>query len=55
MTTSQHVLKEFYVDEVLGETIYSALFEAATEQQEKRKWATLLQLEAETKAWLRPS
>jgi hypothetical protein len=54
MTTFQEALKEFYVNEVLGETIYSALFEAATEQQEKRKWATLLQLETETKAWLRP-
>jgi hypothetical protein len=53
MTTFRVVLKEFYNNEVLGETIYSALFEAATEQQEKRKWATLLQLETETKAWLR--
>jgi hypothetical protein len=54
MTTFQEVLKEFYTNEVLGETIYSALFEAATEPHEKRKWATLLQLETETKAWLRP-
>jgi hypothetical protein len=54
MTTFQEVLKEFYTNEVLGETIYSALFEAAEDQHEKRKWATLLQLETETKAWLRP-
>ena len=54
MTTFQEALKEFYTNEVLGETIYSALFEAATERQEKLKWATLLQLETETKAWLRP-
>lgn len=53
--TFQEVLKEFYTGEVLGETIYSALFEAATEPDEKRKWATLLQLETETKAWLRPA
>jgi len=55
MATFQEALKEFYTGEVLGETIYSALFEAATELHEKRKWATLLQLETETKAWLRPA
>lgn len=54
MTLFKQVLKEFYTNEVLGETIYSALFEAAKDQHEKRKWATLLQLETETKAWLRP-
>jgi hypothetical protein len=54
MRSFQDILKEFYTNEVLGETIYSALFEAATDEREKRKWATLLQLETETKAWLRP-
>jgi hypothetical protein len=54
MATFKEALKEFYTNEVLGETIYSALFEAANEPHEKRKWATLLQLETETKAWLRP-
>ena len=47
-------LKRFYEGEVLGETIYSALYEAANDPLERRKWATLLQLETETKAWLRP-
>jgi hypothetical protein len=55
MTTFQEALTAFYTGEVLGETISSALFEAATDPHEKRKWATLLQLETETKAWLRPA
>lgn len=55
MKPFRDVLLEFYTNEVLGETIYSALSQAATHPGEKRKWATLLQLETETKAWLRPA
>jgi hypothetical protein len=47
-------LAEFYHGEVIGEAIYSTLLEAATAPEERLKWAHLLQLETETKAWLRP-
>ncbi len=47
-------LKEFYDGEVLGETIYSLLLERACDPSERLKLAHLLQLETETKAWLRP-
>jgi hypothetical protein len=47
-------LNEFYRGEVIGEAIYSALLEAAEAPEERLKWAHLLQLETETKAWLRP-
>ena len=54
MSSYAEALKQFYDGEVLGETVYSAMYAAATNPAEKRKWATLLQLETETKAWLRP-
>jgi hypothetical protein len=47
-------LKVFYEGEVLGEAIYSALLDAAVDPVERLKIAHLLQLETETKAWLRP-
>ncbi|HTX51058.1 MAG TPA: hypothetical protein VME40_16920 [Caulobacteraceae bacterium] len=54
MGSYAEALKQFYDGEVFGETIYSALCEAASDPVERRKWATLLQLETETKAWMRP-
>jgi rubrerythrin len=53
MSTYAEALLEFYSGEVLGETAYSALAAAARNDGERRKWETLLQLETETKAWLR--
>ena len=47
-------LAEFYRGEVLGEIGYSALLELAEDPLERLKLAHLLQLETETKAWLRP-
>jgi len=38
---------------VLGEAVYSALLGATQSSDERLKLATLLQLETETKAWLR--
>jgi hypothetical protein len=46
-------LAEFYAGEVVGEAIYSGLLEVATDPGERLKLAHLLQLETETKAWLR--
>lgn len=43
----------FYGGEVAGEAFYSVLMGAARNDVERLKWATLLQLETETKAWLR--
>jgi hypothetical protein len=53
VATFEQALVAFYGGELLGETAYSVLYAAATDRIEKRKWATLLQLETETKAWLR--
>jgi hypothetical protein len=53
MSTYAEALREFYSGEVLGETAYSALVGSARNDDERRKWETLLQLETETKAWLR--
>ena len=47
-------LRVFYEGEVLGETIYSALLSRADDPVERLKLSHLLQLETETKAWLRP-
>lgn len=47
-------LAEFYRAEVIGEAIFSALIEASSNPIEQLKLAHLLQLETETKAWLRP-
>ena len=53
MASHAEALQEFYSGEVLGEAIYSALLGAARSDDERLKWGTLLQLETETKAWLR--
>lgn len=53
MSSYAEALREFYNGEVGGETIYSALLETAADDNERLKWSTLLQLETETKAWLR--
>jgi hypothetical protein len=53
MASHAEALLEFYSGEVLGEAIYSALLSAARNDDERLKWGTLLQLETETKAWLR--
>src|SRR5439155_2522476 len=47
-------LTEFYRGEVIGEAIISALIGATSDPIERLKLAHLLQLETETKAWLRP-
>jgi hypothetical protein len=47
-------LLEFYRGEVIGEAITSDLLAAAKGSAERMKLAHLLQLETETKAWLRP-
>jgi len=53
MTSYADALLEFYSGEVIGEAIYSALLSGARNDDERLKWSTLLQLETETKAWLR--
>jgi hypothetical protein len=53
MSSYAEALQDFYSVEVLGEAIYSALLGAARNDNERLKWGTLLQLETETKAWLR--
>lgn len=47
-------LAEFYRGEIIGEIVYLALIEATSDPAERLKLAHLLQLETETKAWLRP-
>lgn len=46
-------LEMFYNGEVLGEAVYSALINATTDLPTQLKLSYLLQLETETKAWLR--
>jgi len=53
MSSFEEALREFYSGEVLGETFYSALLPSARNADERLKLGTLLQLETETKAWLR--
>ena len=53
MTSYREALLAFYQGDVLGEAVYSAMLGAAHSDPERLKWATLLQLETETKAWLR--
>jgi hypothetical protein len=53
MASHAEALAEFYRGEVLGEAFYSTLLGAARSDDERLKWGTLLQLETETKAWLR--
>lgn len=53
MTSYPEILQEFYDGEILGEAIYSGLLETARSERERRVWGVLLQLETETKCWLR--
>ncbi len=53
MPSYNEMLLEFYGSEVRGEAIYSAILSLAENDEERLKWGTLLQLETETKAWLR--
>lgn len=53
MNSFSEALQAFYQGEVLGEAVYSALVASAQAADERLKWGTLLQLETETKAWLR--
>jgi hypothetical protein len=53
MSSYTEALRDFYSGEVLGEAAYSALVGSARNDDERLKWGTLLQLETETKAWLR--
>jgi hypothetical protein len=53
MSSYTEALQDFYSGEVLGEAVYSALLGSARNDDERLKWGTLLQLETETKAWLR--
>ena len=46
-------LEMFYNGEVLGEAVYSALIAATPDLAIQLKLSYLLQLETETKAWLR--
>jgi hypothetical protein len=54
MGTYAEALTEFYNGEVTGEAIYSNLLSWAKDEDQRLKLAAILQLETETKAWLRP-
>lgn len=54
MRSYSEALTEFYNGEVTGEAIYSTLLGWADDNDRRLKLATILQLETETKAWLRP-
>ena len=47
-------INELYQSEVIGEAAFLALIKAARSERDKYHFATLLQLETETKARLRP-
>jgi hypothetical protein len=50
-----HAVSEyFYQGEVLGEAFFAACVALESDQERRQKWGTLLQLESETKARLRP-
>jgi len=53
MESFEEVIREFYDGEVGGEVVYSTLLSSARTDDERFKLSTLLQLETETKAWLR--
>jgi len=53
MSSYTAALQDFYKGEVLGEAYYLAILGSARSDDERLKIATLLQLETETKAWLR--
>lgn len=45
-------IRRLYESEVNGEVIYSTLLKAAKAERDRYHFATLLQLESETKTWL---
>lgn len=53
MSSYAEALHAFYNGEVLGEAAYSAMLSRASDPEQRLKLSTLLQLETETKAWLR--
>jgi hypothetical protein len=53
MSSYAETLREFYDGELLGEALYAGLLAAAADERQQRIWGVLLQLETETKAWLR--
>lgn len=53
MSSFEEALHAFYNGEVLGEAAYSAMLSHASDPEQRLKLGTLLQLETETKAWLR--
>jgi len=52
--TYPNCIRRLYESEVNGEAIYSTLLKAAKAERDRYYFATLLQLESETKAWLQP-
>ena len=53
MSSYEDALHAFYNGEVLGEAAYSGMLGHARDPAQRLKLSTLLQLETETKAWLR--
>jgi hypothetical protein len=53
MSSFEEALHAFYNGEVLGEAAYSGMLARASDPGQRLKLGTLLQLETETKAWLR--
>jgi hypothetical protein len=47
-------IRDLYESEIFGEAVFLALVEIARDPREKYQLGTLLQLETETKARLRP-
>jgi len=54
MATYDASLTIYYRGELIGEAVASELLQATSDPAEQVRWATLLQLETETKVWLRP-
>jgi hypothetical protein len=50
----QSISEHFYQGEVLGEAFFAACVALERNEERRRKWVALLQLESETKARLRP-
>ena len=50
----QSVSDHFYQGEVLGEAFFAACVSLENDPERRRKWSSLMQLESETKARLRP-
>ena len=53
MSSFEEALHAFYNSEVLGEALYSGVLANTHDPEGRLKLSTLLQLETETKAWLR--